>query len=180
MNHLGTKKMETSRLILRPFITEDAEPMYRNWASDPEVTKFLSWPAYRSVENANYILDIWLPQYDDNTFYQWAIELKDIGEPIGSMAVVNQDDHIGKAEIGYCIGQSWWRQGITSEALSAVIRFLMDEVGMQRIEARHDPRNLASGAVMRKCGMVFEGTMRRADRNNQGLCDASWYSIIKE
>ena len=44
MNHLGTKKLETTRLILRPFVREDAAAMYRNWASDPEVTKFLSWP----------------------------------------------------------------------------------------------------------------------------------------
>ena len=51
---------------------------------------------------------------------------------------------------------------------------------MQRIEARHDPRNPASGAVMRKCGMTFEGTLRRSDWNNQGLCDASYYAIIKE
>lgn len=67
-----------------------------------------------------------------------------------------------------------------SEALRAVIDFLFDEVGMQRVEARHDPHNPHSGDVMRKCGMQYEGTQRRADRNNQGLCDASWYAILAE
>lgn len=180
MNHLGTLTLETPRLILRPFILEDAPAMYRHWANDPEVTKYLTWPTHPSVQVSEAVLQSWVSCYVNPDYYQWAIVLKDNGEPIGSMAVVKQDDKVGKAEIGYCIGRSWWRQGITAEALSAVIRFLMDEVGMQRIEARHDPRNPASGAVMRKCGMTFEGTLRRSDWNNQGLCDASYYAIIKE
>ena len=50
MKHQGTKTIETPRLILRRFTLEDAPAMYRNWASDPEVTKFLTWPAHSSVE----------------------------------------------------------------------------------------------------------------------------------
>lgn len=50
MDHLGTKRIETQRLILRPFVQEDAQAMYENWCSDPEVTKYLTWPAYTSVE----------------------------------------------------------------------------------------------------------------------------------
>ncbi len=180
MNHLGTQKIETSRLILRPFVKEDAEPMFRNWASDPEVTKFLSWPTYQSVDNANYILDTWLPQYEDNTFYQWAIELKDIAEPIGSISVVNSDDRVDMVEIGFCIGKNWWGQGIMTEAFQAVIDFLFDEVGVQRIEAGHDPNNPASGAVQRKCGLKYEGTFRHRIRSNQGVTDAAWYAILKE
>ena len=180
MNHLGTQTLETSRLILRPFALEDAPAMYRNWASDPEVTKYLTWPTHPSVQVSQMVLSDWVSCYEKKDYYQWAIVLRETDEPIGSMAVVNQRDDVGKAEIGYCIGRRWWRQGITPEALSAVIRFLMDEVGMQRIEARHDPRNPASGAVMRKCGMTFEGTLRRSDWNNQGLCDASYYAIVKE
>ena len=65
-----------------------------------------------------------------------------------------------------------------SEALEAVIAFLFGKVGAQRVESRHDPRNPNSGAVMRKCGMQFEGTLRSSDWNNQGVCDASWYGIV--
>jgi ribosomal-protein-alanine N-acetyltransferase len=83
-----------------------------------------------------------------------------------------------KMEIGYCIGRSWWNCGITSEALAAVIDFLMDEVGAQRVEACHDPRNPNSGAVMRKCGMQYEGTQRQAGINNSGKCDLCWYAIL--
>lgn len=180
MNHLGTKPIETSRLVLRPFVLEDAEAMYRNWASDPEVTKFLSWSPYKSVDTAHEILGIWTKQYSDKTFYQWAIELKEIGEPIGSISVVNHDDRVDMAEIGFCIGKPWWGQGIMTEAFQAVIDFLFGEVGVQRIEAGHDPNNPASGAVQRKCGLKYEGTLRRSIRSNQGITDKAVLAILKE
>ena len=180
MKHLGTKRMETARLVLRPFVKEDAPAMYRNWASDPEVTKFLSWPTYKTVDTAHEILNIWVPQYRDDTFYQWAIELKEIGEVIGSISVVNFDERVDMAEIGFCIGRSWWGQGMMTEAFQAVIDFLFGEVGVQRIEAGHDPNNPASGAVQRKCGLKYEGTLRRSTRSNQGITDKTVMAILKE
>ena len=60
-----------------------------------------------------------------------------------------------------------------------VTMLVFDEVGANRIESRHDPRNLHSGMVMKKCGMKYEGTMRSSDRNNQGICDACWYALLR-
>ena len=179
MKHKGTQLIETPRLILRMAQMTDAEPMFRNWASDPEVTKFLTWPTYQSIDSAYYILDLWTKAYEKQDFYQWMIELKEIGEPIGSISVVNHRDDIASAEIGYCIGQAWWHKGIVTEALGAVIDYLFEVVGMNRIEAKHDTNNPNSGAVMRKCGMKYEGTHRACDRNNQGICDAAQYAILR-
>ena len=180
MRHLGTNVVETPRLVLRPFVREDAQAMFDNWASDPAVTKFLSWPTYRSVEDAHSILNVWLESYGKPDFYQWAIVLKELNQPIGSISVVNSDDRVDMVEIGYCIGRNWWGRGIMPEALSAVMVYLFDEVGMQRIEAGHDPDNPASGAVLRKCGLQYEGTLRRRIRSNRGITDVAWYSILKE
>ena len=179
MEHLGTIKLETERLVLRRFRLDDAMDMYRNWASDPEVTKFLTWPTYDKPEMANDILKLWESNYEKQDFYQWAIELKAIGQPIGSISVVRLNDQVQSAEIGYCIGRAWWRKGITSEALERVIQFLFDDVGMNRIEARHDVNNPGSGKVMQKCGMQLEGIHRQADWNNQGICDEARYAILK-
>lgn len=179
LTHKGTKTLETPRLILRRAIMEDAQPMFRNWASDPEVTKFLTWPTYETADTANVILRSWIKEYEKEDFYQWMIVLKEISQPIGSISVVEHNDRVGKAEIGYCIGRSWWHKGIMTEAMQAVIAFLFDEVGMNRIEARHDPNNPHSGGVMKKCGMKYEGTTRAADRNNQGICDAAHYAILR-
>lgn len=179
LTHKGTQTIETSRLILRKAQMDDAQAMFRNWASDPEVTKFLTWPTYENVETAYPILEMWTQEYEKPDFYQWMIVLKQIGEPIGSISAVRQRDDIGQAEIGYCIGRRWWHNGIMSEALGAVIDFLFSEVGMNRIEAKHDTNNPHSGGVMRKCGMKYEGTTRASDRNNQGICDAAHYAITR-
>ena len=180
MKHCGTQTIETERLILRRFNTGDTEAMFRNWASDPEVTKYLTWPPHASADVSRKVLEEWIPSYEQDNYYQWGIVLKENGdEPIGSIAAVSMNDDIDMVHIGYCIGKDWWHQGIMSEALKAVMDFFFDKVGANRIESRHDPRNPHSGMVMKKCGMRYEGTMRSADRNNQGICDACCYSLLK-
>lgn len=178
MKHVGTKPIETKRLILRPFVREDAQSMFTNWASDPEVTKYLTWPTHGSVEISAMVLGDWVSHYGEENYYQWAIVPKDLGQPIGSIAAVNVKDAVDSVEIGYCIGTQWWHRGYTSEALQAVMDFFFDRVGANRVEARHDSRNPNSGKVMKKCGMTCEGVLRQSDRNNQGVCDAVWYSLL--
>lgn len=177
MNHTGTPVLATTRLVLRPFCMDDAQDMFVNWASDPEVTKFLTWPPHASLEVSQSVLADWMPRYAEADYYHWAITLD--GRAIGSICVVDHDDRIGKAHIGYALSRSLWRQGIMSESLQAVMDYLFDVVGYQRIESRHDPRNPYSGAVMRKCGMKYEGSLRQSDWNNQGICDACWYALLK-
>ena len=179
LTHKGTQTIETPRLILRRACQEDAEPMFRNWASDSEVTKYLTWPTHSNTAVSEMVIGSWLQEYERDNYYQWMIVLKEIGEPIGSISVVRQNDHVQEAEIGYCIGSRWWHQGIMTEALAAVIEYLLTEVGMNRVAARHDPNNPHSGGVMRKCGMKYEGTHRACDRNNQGICDAAQYAILR-
>lgn len=180
MKHLGTKQLDTARLTLRRITLEDAQAMFDNWASDPEVTKFLTWPPHSSVDVTKAVIGDWVAQYDDPTFYQWVIVPKELGQPIGTVAVVERKDEAELVHIGYCIGKAWWHRGYMSEALGELIRFFFEEVGVGRVECRHDPNNPHSGGVMRKCGMTYEGTTRRADRNNQGICDAAWYGILAE
>lgn len=180
MRHCGTQRIETDRLVLRRFVPEDAAAMYKNWASDEEVTKFLSWPTHSSQEVSRYVTEDWVQSYSDESYYQWAIVLKENGdEPIGSIAVVKMEEDVSMAQIGYSLGRTWWHKGITSEALKAVMDFLFDVVDVNRIEAKHDSRNPNSGKVMQKCGMKYEGTLRSSARNNQGIYDACYYSVLK-
>ena len=60
MNHKGTTKLETKRLILRRFVIEDAKAMYQNWASEDEVTKFLTWPTHTSIDTTKTVLTGWI------------------------------------------------------------------------------------------------------------------------
>lgn len=181
MNQKGTVAIETERLILRRFSIDDAEAMFRNWASDDEVTKFLTWPTHTDVSVSKAVINSWVELYQKPSHYSWAIVLKEIGEHIGSTAVVKQDVDMNMVHIGYCIGRNWWHKGYTSEALNRLVEFFFEEVGVHRIESRHDPRNPNSGKVMQKAGLQFEGIMRKSDQNNQGgYCDAAYYAILAE
>ena len=180
MKHCGTNNIETERLLLRRFVIEDADAMFRNWTGDPEVNKYLTWPLHTSVADSKEVLGKWISSYSNNDFYQWAIAFKDKPqEPIGSISCVGINEDVSIVDIGYCIGKNWWHKGITSEALKAVIDFFFDEVEVNRIECCHDTRNPHSGMVMKKCGMKYEGTMRSQQRNNQGICDVCWYAMLK-
>ena len=182
MEHKGTNYIETERLILRPFTMEDAPAMYRNWASDDAVTRFLTWPSHKDLSVTEQVLGDWISHYSETNYYQWAIIFKEYSnEPIGCIGVNNRiSDKLRTAHIGYCIGQNWWHKGIVSEALDLIIRYLFDEIGVNRIESRHDPKNPNSGAVMKKCGMKQEGILRQSDWNNQGICDAVYYAILAD
>ena len=180
LNHKGTNIIETERLVLRPFRSEDAPVMFRNWAGDREVPRYLTWNVHRSVADTENVVNMWVAQYNDIKTYNWVIVLKELGEPIGSIGVCRLYENIDGAEIGYCIGKPWWSKGIMTEALSAIIPYLF-EVGFNRIDAAHAVKNPASGRVMQKCGLKYEGTFRQFFRSTAGeLLDLSYYSILRE
>ena len=179
MEHKGTKRLETKRLILRQYCMDDAEDMFNHWASDSEVTKFLTWPAYTDVRMAYERIADWMNQYSDPTFYNWVIELKESSKAIGCISIVRMNETVGSVDIGYCMGKAWWGRGIMAEALQAVIDYLFAEVGLNRIAAAHDKKNPNSGRVMDKAGMKVEGTLRASGWNQQGICDMVWHSILR-
>ena len=180
MEHKGTVKIETERLILRRFEAADASACFKNWMSDARVTEFLRWLPHESEAETARILNMWIDCYKNLPFYQWAIVPKELGEPIGSISVVSVKEKTETIHIGYCIGFDWWGKGYTSEALAAIIKFFFESVGALRIESQCDPENRASGRVMEKCGMQYEGTLRKADFSNKGIVDARVYAILAE
>ena len=180
LSHKGTEAINTDRLLLRRFELDDANDMFKNWANDSEVTKFLSWKTHSSVEVTKEILANWINEYKNNNIYNWAIELKEIGEVIGNICIVRFDEKNYSCEIGYCISRKYWGKGIMGESLKAVIDYLFSEVGFNRIVAKHDTNNVASGKVMLKSGMKYEETLRQIKmRENKGFYDLAVYSILK-
>lgn len=179
MNKVGTQRIETQRLILRRFEIEDAEDMYNNWASDPEVTKYLTWPVHPNVDATRGLLTDWVSQYENGEYFNWVMELKETGGVIGSISVVKLNETVESADMGYCQSRAYWGKGLMPEALTAVMDYLFDVVGLNRIAACHDVNNPKSGRVMQKAGMRQEGILRAAGRNNIGICDEVWCAMIR-
>ncbi len=179
MTHKGTQTITTERLKLRRFTVEDARDMYDNWASDPRVTKFLSWEPHASPEATAALLQDWVNGYEKANCYNWVMVYE--GQCIGSISVVRYSDKHEYAELGYCMGYDYWNKGLMTEAAKAVIAFLFEEVGCHRVVIRHAVKNPASGRVAQKCGLTYEGTERGVFKNREGeFLDIAFYAILRE
>ncbi len=180
MKHLGTVVLNTQRCILRPFVLSDAQAMYQNWAGDQEVTRYLTWPSHKNVQETEQVIRHWISLYNDLDFYQWCIVDKNTQEAIGSVAAVQVLEEIEAVETGYCLSRRYWGKGIMTEVYTAVLNFFFDEVGVNRVQASHDAKNPASGKVMMKCGLQYEGTRKMGAKNQSGICDIVLYGKIKK
>lgn len=184
MTHKGTVTLETDRLILRRFVIEDLEQIYDNCWSDKEVWKWTRYASMRCIDDvknaAGLFTEKWLGAYEQPNRYSWAITLKQSGEVIGRHGSRYPDDELSQIELTYELGQKWWNKGYMTEATEKVIDFFFREVGFNRIYAVHASENPASGKVMQKCGMTYEGTLRQAHKCNNGIFDEVVYSVLSE
>lgn len=154
MNHKGSIKLETERLVLRQLKESDAEEVYKNWTSDDDVSKYMRWSTHKNVEETREWLREEEKNYKNNDYYTWGIELKEIGELIGSIGAFYREED-DRYEIGYGIGKKHWRKGYTTESLKKVMNYLINDVGIKRFKCVHAKLNPASGAVMQKVGFKY-------------------------
>ena len=153
MNNIGTLPIQTKRLLLRPFKKEDASSMFRNYCSDEEVTKYLTWNKHENVQQTEAFLLSFIDQYQTNTHYQWAIcqqEMKD--EVIGSIDLRNKPNDC--MEVGYVLGKTFWNQGYMTEAFKAIIDYFFCLMKGKTILAYYELENIASKKVMLACGLT--------------------------
>ena len=154
MRKLGTIELETNRLLLRRFVVEDATAMFENWASDTDNLKYVTWDPHPNPQVTRASIERWLLHYQGENTYKWAICKKDDpAQVIGDISVVSQDSQKEMCEVGYILGKKFWGQGLMTEALQAVLRFLLLEVGFKEVQAKYVSLNPASGRVMAKAGM---------------------------
>lgn len=186
MKHLGTKKLQTKRLLLRPFKESDAKMMFENWAKDEDVTRYLLWFSHKELSETEEAIRSWVKLYNEKDYYHWAIVEKESGQLIGSITLF--DLHplflIGKqhrGEVGYCLGKKWWKLGYASEAAAAILEFSFIELGLKEVRARHDQRNKASGRVMQRLSMAYVRKVEKAEPGRDGKwIDCEYYRLKKQ
>ena len=171
--------LETERLILRKLTMRDAQDIY-NYGRDPLVAKHVLWDAYTSVYDARGYLRFMLRKYRMGEPASWGIEWKATRQIIGTIGFMWIQHDNSSAEVGYSLSRVFWNQGIMTEALQELIRYGFRSLNLNRIEAQHETDNPASGAVMRKCGMTKEGTLRQRLFNKGKYVDVDIYSILRK
>ncbi len=176
MNHLGTVTLETQRLILRRYAVEDA----RGYACVDSETGDVLWEPPFSDEKISQVRGV-VDRYKSPDYYRWAVTLKDGGAIVGGILTVRSDEKMLACEIAYATNPKHRNRGYASEALRRVLSFLLMDVGYNRVQGGHLADNPASGRVMQKAGMKYEGTLRQDNRNSAGvLMDSKIYGLLRE
>ena len=166
------------RLRLRRLTMRDAADIY-SYCRDPEVARHVLWDAQRSIGEARAYLRYMLRRYRAHEPASWGIEYTATGQIIGTIGFMWIQKDNNAAEVGYSLARGFWNRGIMTEALEAVIRYGFNGMNLNRIEAQHETTNPASGAVMRKCHMQKEGTLRGRLFNKGRYVDVDLYAILR-
>lgn len=180
MRYAEFKNLETDRLILRDIRREDVYEYYERLFGDGDVCRYLLFDPHQDIGESLTAIEEILQQYEAGGFYRWGITEKGEDSLIGVIGLVRIDEEKSECSFAYLLGCDYWNRGYGTEALKAVIRFAFEELEIRRIVADHMAENTASGAVMRKAGMVHIGTEKGKYEKQCKVHDAEVYEIRNE
>ncbi len=155
----GTIKLENEKLILRKFRNDDLEELFVGVLQDRKLQETYMISYRENIEEAKAFLDNLIKNYEQDSFYCWAIEEKLSGKVAGIINIADSNKAFYSCEIGYCIIESFRKRGYATAALKMVIEYL-SSLGYHRIIAGHFSENEISGKVMENAGMIKEGIRR--------------------
>lgn len=171
-------QLETERLILRKMVMDDAADMFE-YASDPEVTRFVAWQPHESLEDSKDYLSFVVGQQEKGEVANWGMVLKENNKFVGTCGYIWWSPEHSLAEIGYAMSRRYWNMGLMTEAVKEVIRFGFDVMVLNRLEAQHEVHNEASGRVMQKAGMKFEAVLKQRVFAQGQYHDVKLYAILR-
>lgn len=151
-------KFETERLIVRKPELTDANDIFNNYTQDREVTKYLGWKPHTDIKQTEGWLKHCISSWDENKNISFIIWHKNSKQAIG-MIDLRIDDF--KVDFGYVLAKDYWGSGLMLEACDPIIQNLSSRINIHRIQAIHDIENSASGRVMEKLGLEYEGVVKK-------------------
>lgn len=173
------ERIETARLRLRRPTLADAPDIFE-YASDPEVTRLLTFTTHRVVGTVEEFLRTLLPAMERGERYGWAITRAGSDRLIGMLEIRIRP---AKAELGYVLAKRFWGQGYMTEAVRPVVEWALRQRPIHRVDAFCDAENHGSARVLEKVGMMREGTLRKwfVHPNVSDVPrDCFLYSIVRE
>lgn len=178
MNHLGTRMLETDRLVLRRLKRGDAEPLFLGLRNQPEFLYYTNKKAITLEEQLEIFSSI-DEKYESLEYYNWVIVLKETSDLVGmiNFHVDNKNDSV---EFNYATDNRFWGRGIMTEALEAVTKFALEKMQVNRIQGGCVVENLASKRVIEKCGYEFEGVLKSYVKLEDGYHDMNMFAIINK
>lgn len=180
MKYVPFRELCTSRLRLRKLTIGDVSAYYTQLGSSTEVTRYMLFSPHKDISESVASIEKALKRYETGRCYRFCIALRDTDELIGVIEPLRFDENAAVCSFAYMLGKDFWGQGYGTEALTAVLDFLFRDMEMALVEADHMAENAASGAVMRKAGMVCTGLEPGKYEKNGTRYDAVTYAITRE
>ena len=176
---LPQPELSSPRLRLREVRDSDAAALFAIH-SDARVMRYWSYPAWTELAQAEQKIADIQRQRRELDMLVWAIADADSDLLVGSSAIFYMDLAQARAEVGYSLHPDWQGRGLASEALQLVLGYVFNELGLRRIEADIDPRNLPSCRLVERFGFVREGLLRERWHVNGETCDSAIYGLLRQ
>jgi len=174
------RELQTADLILRKVRREDASRYFERLGSRETVTRYMLFLPHTDISESVESVEKVLRRYETGRCYRWAIALKEDDSIIGIIELLRFDEAQNACSFAYMIGDEFWGRGYGTQTLKAVLDFAFSEMELSSVEADHMVANPASGAVMRKAGMVHVRTDAQKYEKNGVVYDAPVYRITRE
>ena len=170
--------LTTNRLHLRQLQSTDADALFAI-RSDPVGVEFMGQEPHQTLEDTQKLIRRLQTSYEQCNSLSWGITLKGGDTVIGTCMLFSFNVDFHYAEIGYDLHRNYWRQGITSEAVSAVLTYGFTDLDLHRIEADIAPENTRSKNLLLKLGFTFEGNLRQRYYFRGQFEDEHYYGLLK-
>ncbi|HEY1379086.1 MAG TPA: GNAT family protein [Gemmataceae bacterium] len=171
--------LETDRLRLRPFEPADAPALFAI-ARNSNVTRFTTWDAHRTIDDSHiFLTDYVRSRYLEGLPDPYAIELKGDGVLIGAVGGSWASQPNRCMEFGYWLAEPFWGRGLAAEAARALVRHLFAAYPVERVQAHFIEGNAASGRVLEKAGLRFEGVRRHSLLHRGRFWDVHTYAVLR-
>jgi RimJ/RimL family protein N-acetyltransferase len=183
----GFPTLTTTRLVLRETTPGDVDAVFE-MESDPVAMRYWSRPPMTDIAEARASVERAMGHFAARTGIRWMIALAADDRALGHVAVFSFNEQSGRADIGYGLARRNWGQGYMHEALIAVVDYSFGPLGLRRLEADIDPRNLASVRALERLGFEREGLLRErwqvadeiSDSVLMGLLAREWHARPRE
>jgi len=155
--------LRTERLLLRPITESDADALFAIFA-DEQVTEHYAWDTFTSIDQGHALAAQTAERFRQREAIRWGLLLPGSAQIIGSCGYNRWDQENQLAVLGYDLARPYWRQGLMSEAVTAVLRLGFEQAALHRVEAFVMTGNAASAAVLTRAGFQREGVLRERIR----------------
>ena len=171
--------LTTNRLLLRQIVPGDAESLFAI-LSDEETLEFYGDEPHQSLDETKELINQIEERYTSKKALRWGVTLMGEDRLIGSCSLFHFDEGFDRAETGYELNRAYWRKGIMTEALSAILTFGFSELGLHRIEAIIDIANERSKNLLLKLGFTYEGYLRQRFPFRGDFLDEYYFGLLKD